>query len=81
VPPAEIDFLFLTHAHIDHIGRVPDLIDAGFCGEIICTHGTKALETAGQNPAMQPPLFSALIRLLVIFLLTPSLELYISMYQ
>jgi metallo-beta-lactamase family protein len=43
VPPTDIDFLFLTHAHIDHIGRVPDLIDAGFSGEIICTHGTKAL--------------------------------------
>ena len=43
VPPADIDFLFLTHAHIDHIGRVPDLIDAGFSGEIICTQGTKAL--------------------------------------
>ena len=28
---------------IDHIGRVPDLIDEGFAGEIICTHGTKAL--------------------------------------
>ena len=41
--PARIDYLFLTHAHIDHIGRVPDLIDAGFQGEIICTHATKAL--------------------------------------
>ena len=38
-----IHYLFLTHAHIDHIGRVPDLIDAGFRGEILCTHATKAL--------------------------------------
>ncbi|MCD4670820.1 MAG: MBL fold metallo-hydrolase [Actinomycetia bacterium] len=38
-----MDYLFLTHAHIDHIERVPDLIDAGFQGEIICTHATKAL--------------------------------------
>lgn len=43
VLPRDIDYLFLTHAHIDHIGREPDLIDAGFHGEIICTHATKAL--------------------------------------
>jgi metallo-beta-lactamase family protein len=43
VKPETIDYLFLTHAHIDHIGRVPDLIDAGFDGEIISTHPTKAL--------------------------------------
>lgn len=43
VSPEEIDYLFLTHAHIDHIGRVPDLIDEGFSGEIICSHATKAL--------------------------------------
>jgi len=43
VKPSDIDYLFLTHAHIDHIGRVPDLIDAGFSGEIICTLPTREL--------------------------------------
>nr|MBF0222726.1 MBL fold metallo-hydrolase [Desulfobulbaceae bacterium] len=43
VNPHEIDYLFLTHAHIDHIGRLPDLIATGFSGEIICSHPTKAL--------------------------------------
>ena len=43
VRPAAIDYLFLTHAHIDHIGRLPELIAHGFKGEIICTHPTKAL--------------------------------------
>jgi len=43
IPPKEIDYLFLTHCHIDHIGRLPELIENGFQGEIICTHATKAL--------------------------------------
>ncbi|PID58225.1 MBL fold metallo-hydrolase [candidate division KSB3 bacterium] len=38
-----IHYLFLTHAHIDHIGRVPDLILRGFSGEIVSTRATKAL--------------------------------------
>ena len=43
VKPGDVDYLFLTHAHIDHIGRIPELIQNGFAGEIICSHPTKAL--------------------------------------
>lgn len=43
VNPSQVDYLFLTHAHMDHIGRVPELIERGFSGEIICSHPTKAL--------------------------------------
>jgi metallo-beta-lactamase family protein len=37
---AEIDFLLLTHAHLDHTGRVPLLYKRGFRGEIISTGAT-----------------------------------------
>lgn len=43
VAPSAIDYVFLTHAHIDHMGRMPELIQKGFRGEIIATHGTVAL--------------------------------------
>ncbi len=43
VAPGDVDFLFLTHAHIDHIGRTPELIRHGFKGEILCSHPTKEL--------------------------------------
>lgn len=39
--PEEIDFLFITHAHIDHIGRIPKLIYDGFKGKIFSLQPTK----------------------------------------
>lgn len=41
--PKEIDYLVLTHAHIDHCGRIPLLVREGFRGKIISTEPTAKL--------------------------------------
>lgn len=41
--PAQLDFVFLTHAHFDHCGRLPLLIKQGFKGRILCTQPTREL--------------------------------------
>ncbi|MBL7045353.1 MAG: MBL fold metallo-hydrolase [Parcubacteria group bacterium] len=38
--PASIDILFITHAHLDHIGRIPKLVKEGFNGVIYSTPAT-----------------------------------------
>ena len=43
IDPKEIDILILSHAHIDHTGRVPKLVKDRFDGPIICTSATRSL--------------------------------------
>src|SRR3990167_7531461 len=43
IDPATVDYVFLTHAHIDHSGYIPLFVKHGFRGKIICSEATRDL--------------------------------------
>jgi metallo-beta-lactamase family protein len=43
--PRNLDFMILSHAHIDHSGLIPKLVKDGFDGKIYCTPATRELAT------------------------------------
>lgn len=51
--PADVDVLIVTHAHADHIGRIPKLVREGFKGRIYSTTATKALSGVMLDDALK----------------------------
>ncbi|MGC8977491.1 MAG: MBL fold metallo-hydrolase RNA specificity domain-containing protein [Candidatus Ratteibacteria bacterium] len=41
--PEEIDYILLTHAHLDHSGYLPKIVKDGFSGKILCTPPTSEI--------------------------------------
>jgi metallo-beta-lactamase family protein len=41
--PRRLDHVILTHSHLDHIGRLPRLVNQGFKGRVWCTPATREL--------------------------------------
>ena len=58
--PAEVDVLLVTHAHADHIGRIPKLVRDGFKGVIYSTEATKALSRIMFEDALKIMMMEAL---------------------
>jgi metallo-beta-lactamase family protein len=51
--PAKVDFLIVTHAHADHIGKIPKLVRDGFRGTIYSTPATKDLSAVMLDDALR----------------------------
>ena len=49
----DIQQIFVTHAHLDHIGLIPKLIECGFKGRVCCTRATKELIYPMLNDALR----------------------------
>lgn len=50
--PKEIDFVLITHSHLDHCGRLCKLVKDGFRGKIICTPPTKDIMAVALEDAV-----------------------------
>lgn len=51
--PADVDYLLITHAHADHIGRIPKLVKDGFNGTIYSTVPTRDLASLMLRDALK----------------------------
>ncbi|HYE59831.1 MAG TPA: MBL fold metallo-hydrolase [Candidatus Kapabacteria bacterium] len=56
--PKSIDAVFVTHPHLDHVGRIPKLVKEGFTGYVYMTAGAKELARLIWNDAYHIMLYN-----------------------
>lgn len=77
--PKQIDYLFVTHAHLDHVGRIPKLVRDGFRGKIYSTPPTKEIALFVLNDSLN--LYQKDVRNKEIFFEEKDIKLAMSLWE
>ncbi len=75
--PSKVDAIVLSHAHIDHCGRIPILYSMGYKGKVYGTKATKLLSKVLLEESLK---YIILLKIVINYLMIKSLDMFMENY-